>query len=115
MSQEDQIQKAIRVELSKYGLVFRCNAGDFWQGDLQYDPIRKQNILVNLRRICGLPDGFSDLLFVSKDGKVGFIECKGPRGRVRPEQERFLQLMQGMGHTAGIARTVEEALRIIGE
>jgi hypothetical protein len=111
---EVNIQNTIRIELSDYGCVFRTNAGDYWQGDLQYDPVRKQNILVNLRRVCGLPDGFTDLLFVGNDGKVAFIECKSKKGKTREAQERFISLMTSMGHTAGIARSVSDALELIG-
>ena len=111
---ESNIQNTIRIELSDHGCVFRTNAGDYWQGDLQYDPVRKQNILTNLRRVCGLPDGFSDLLFVGNDGKVAFIECKSKRGVVRDAQKRFISLMQQMGHTAGIARSADDALKLIG-
>lgn len=111
---ESNTQNAIRIALSDYGCVFRTNCGDYWQGTLQFDQVRKQNILTSLRRVCGLPDGFSDLLFVGEKGKVAFIECKSPRGKARPEQERFIELMRQMGHVAGVVRSVEDALQLIG-
>jgi hypothetical protein len=48
------------------------------------------------------------------DKNVSFIECKDDKGKLRPEQERFLRLMQSYGHRAGVARSVEDALAIIG-
>lgn len=37
------------------------------------------------------------------------IECKSPTGRLRPEQERFLAVVQGHGGLACVARSVEDA------
>jgi len=110
---EQYIQDSIRIALSDYGIVFRTNAGSYWQGVMIFDPGRQQNILTSLTRINGLPEGFSDLLFVGKDGRVAFIEVKSARGTVRPEQERFLAIMREMGHRAGVARSVTDAMDIV--
>lgn len=40
------------------------------------------------------------------------IEVKVPKGRVRPEQQAWLAAVQGAGGLAGIARSVDDALRI---
>ena len=110
---EHTIQDLIRLELSKHGLVFRTNAGSAWGG--KYVNIQPYgNVVINPRKIELLPKGFSDLLFVGTDGKVAFIECKDDKGQLRPEQERFLQLMKSYGHKAGVARSPEDALHIIG-
>jgi hypothetical protein len=111
--QESDIQNQIRVALSPYGIVFRTNAGDFWQGERIYYPPLRQNILINLRRVCGLPKGFSDLLFCGFNGQAGFIEVKRPHGKIRPEQSDFLNLMQSYGYPAGIAHSPKDALLII--
>lgn len=103
----------IRLALSNYGLVFRTNSGEFWQGDLVYSREFKQNILINLRRVQGLPAGFSDLLFVG-DSSVAFIECKALKGKAREQQENFLNAITHLHHVAGVARSVEDALKIIG-
>lgn len=105
---EHYIQDMIRLELSKYGLVFRTNAGSAWGGKLV------DGVVINPRKIELLPKGFSDLLFVGTDGRVAFIECKDAKGKLRPEQERFLKLMQKCGHRSGVARSVADALEIIG-
>ena len=110
---ESDIQSKIRVALSQYGCVFRCNSGDFWQGEQVYSQEFKQPVLIHLRRVCGLPKGFSDLLFCGFDGQAGFIEVKRPHGAVREAQRNFIALMRGYGYPSGIARSPEEALRII--
>ncbi len=111
---EHTIQDLIRLELSKHGLVFRTNAGSAWGGKYANIP-QIGNVILNPQKVELLPKGFSDLLFVGTDGRVAFVECKDSKGKLRPEQERFLKLMQSYGHRAGVARSVEDALKIIGE
>ena len=110
---EHFIQDSIRLALSQHGLVFRTNAGSAWGGKYTNIP-PYGNVVINPRKIELLPKGFSDLLFVGTDGRVAFIECKDDKGTLRPEQEKFLKLMQSYGHRAGIARSVSDALEIIG-
>lgn len=111
---EHDIQDAIRIELSKNGgLCFRCNAGEFWQGSQVYSPSYRQDILLDIRRVAGLPKGFSDLLYLSPHGRVAFIEVKKPGGAVRPDQIKFIERMRSMGYTAGIAHNVEEAKGLV--
>lgn len=109
---ESKIQNQIRCELSKYGCVFRTNSGEFWQGQTVYSKEFHQPVLINLRRVSGLPAGFSDLLFVAP-GKVVFIETKNEIGHLRPEQKNFLERMRSMGYVAGVARSVNEAVTLI--
>lgn len=109
---ESKIQNSIRCALSKFGAVFRTNSGQFWQGKQVYSQEFKQPVLINLRRVDGLPAGFSDLLFIAP-GKVVFIETKNESGRLRPDQKNFLGRMRSMGYTAGVARSDEEAVKLI--
>jgi hypothetical protein len=109
---EHAIQNDIRLALSKEGIVFRTNSGEFWQGKLMYSREFKQEVLINLTKVMGLPKGFSDLLFVG-DGFVAFIETKTPYGIATEDQENFLARMRSLGHRAGIARSVAEAIDII--
>ena len=37
------------------------------------------------------------------------LEVKTTRGRIREEQEKFLQLVQQLGGRAGVVRSMEEA------
>lgn len=110
---ESSIQNSIRVALSKYGVVFRTNSGEFWQGQTVYSKEFHQPVLINLRRVDGLPAGFSDLLFIGP-GKVAFIETKNEVGRLREAQANFLNKMQAMGYAAGVARSDAEAVNLIG-
>jgi hypothetical protein len=41
------------------------------------------------------------------------IEVKTPTGRVSPEQRQWLEAVQAAGGIAGVARSVEDALRIV--
>lgn len=110
---EKRIQDEIRMALSEHGMVFRTNAGEFWQGKLVYSKEFKQRALINLRRVDGLPKGFSDLICLC-DGDIAFIETKTDKGKPTPEQVRFLELMEQRGFKSGIARSVEDAMKIIG-
>ena len=102
MKSETTIQNEIRVALSRYGLVVRQNVGNFYT---EYGG----------RVQCGFK-GLSDLVFFSNDGKkVAFIETKTPMGRLSKEQKAFLERMKSYGYIAGVARSVEEALQLIGE
>jgi hypothetical protein len=111
---ESKIQNQIRCELSKYGCVFRINSGQFWQGQTVFSKEFKQPVLINLRRVDGLPAGFSDLLFLGPDKNIVFIETKNEVGHLRPEQKNFLERMRAMGYHAGVARSVDEAVTLIG-
>lgn len=110
---ESKIQNQIRCELSKYGCVFRTNSGQFWQGQTVFSKEFKQPVLINLRRVDGLPAGFSDLLFIGPNKNIVFIETKNEIGRLRPDQKKFLERMRSMGYHAGVARSVDEAVKLI--
>lgn len=99
---EHDIQNSIRAELSKRGYcVFRINSGKFKLADGRWFDV-------------GVPNGFSDLIAV-RDGKIYFIEVKNDKGRISAEQEHFLAVMHDRyGCTAGVCRSVEDALELIG-
>jgi hypothetical protein len=106
---ESKVQNSIRCALSKYGIVFRTNSGEFWQGKQVYSQEFKQPVLTNLRRV----QGFSDLLFIRNGGQTVFIETKNEVGCLRPDQKNFLSRMQSMGFSAGVARSDAEAVKLI--
>lgn len=110
---EQDIQNGIRIALSKYGCVFRCNSGEFWQGEQVYNKEFKQTVLINLRRVQGLPKGFSDLIFFSFSGETAFIEVKKPGEKPKPDQVKFLSLMKKYKFKTGVARSIDDALKII--
>jgi hypothetical protein len=97
---ETDIQSNIRMALSKHGTVFRMQSGMFYTET--GEKIR-----------IGIP-GMSDLLFVGQ-GFIAWIEVKTAKGRPSKEQLNFIERMQDLGHKAGIARSVEDALKIISD
>lgn len=111
---EHEIQDRIRVSLSELpGIVLRLNSGSAWGGTLvdtpEYGPV-----IINPRKIALCPEGTSDLLYIGPDGKVAWVEVKDAKGKAREAQERFINLMRRLGHKAGIARSPEDALKIVG-
>lgn len=110
---EHQIQNEIRIALSSTdSVVFRTNAGTFYQGKRVYSKEFKQWVLINIRPVIGLPEGFSDLIYVGKND-IAFIETKTATGVIRDAQRRFLERMRMLGHKAGIARSVQDAQSIV--
>lgn len=109
---ETSVQNKIRIGLSDHGIVFRTNAGDFWQGTLAYSEEFNQQVLINLRRVSGLPKGFSDLLFVG-DGFTAFIEVKDGKNTPSDDQINFIRRMHELHQRAGVAYSVEDAMQII--
>jgi hypothetical protein len=102
MTPEHNIQNQIRSALSPYAVIFRANVGSAYTQDGRYFS-------------TGLPKGFSDLFgFRRSDGKMIFIEVKTPKGRIRPEQEEFIKNMNACGAIAGVCRSPDDALRLIG-
>lgn len=113
MTEEHRLMNEIMIALAPHGAVFRTNSGDFWQGKRAFSTEFKQEVLTHLRKVKGLPKGFSDLLFIGNNGKIAFIEVKTKTGRISPEQQNFLQIMQKLGYNAGVARSVSDAIKII--
>ena len=98
---EHDIQNKIRLETADIAVLFRANVGSGFTYDGRHFD-------------TGLPKGFSDLFgFRKSDGRAVFIEVKNETGRVRPEQVNFIQKMQIYGALAGVARSAEDARKII--
>lgn len=101
LKSEANIQNEIMIALSKAGcLVWRNNVGA-WK-----DPSGRV-----IRYGVGGKGG-SDLLGVATDGRALAVECKTATGRIRPEQELFIAAVQKAGGRAGVARSVDDALKI---
>lgn len=103
MTPEHSIQNDIRNSTADIAVLFRANVG--------------QGITYDGRHFdTGLPKGFSDLFgFRKDDGRAVFIEVKTPTGKPSKEQLNFINKMRLYGALAGIARSVEDARRIIQE
>jgi hypothetical protein len=62
------------------------------------------------RRFVGLK-GVSDILGIVGSGRFLAIEVKGPKGRLRPDQEEFLSRVASLGGVAIVCSSVEELER----
>ena len=115
MTGEHTIQNQIRAAATGC-VLFRTNAGDFWQGEVVYSHEFNQNVLIHIRRLEGLPEGYSDLSGVRvTDGRAVFIEVKTKTGRPTKKQKHFINKMREYGAIAGVCRSVEEAIKLITE
>ncbi|MBR2284589.1 MAG: VRR-NUC domain-containing protein [Ruminococcus sp.] len=102
MTEEHKIQNEIRAALSPHCVIFRVNVGRTYTPDGRYFS-------------TGVPAGFSDLFgFRKSDGRAVFIEVKTKSGRVSAAQLHFIEQMRANGAIAGICRSPEDALNLIG-
>ena len=100
---EQEVQNEIRVGLTKAGhMVFRTNVGKVRMMDGRWFD-------------TGLPKGHPDLYGFRSDGQIFYIEVKNEKGRVRPEQKKFIEVVRERGAKAGVARSLKEALEIVNE
>lgn len=99
---ETDIQNTIRNGVNDIAVLFRINVGSFKVGD----------------RIIstGVPKGFPDLFgFRRRDGKAVFLEIKTSTGKLRTEQKVFKEALQKQNVIYGVARSLEDARKIIDE
>jgi hypothetical protein len=95
---ETALMHRIQLALSDAGHVcFRANVGTFRTQDGRWFS-------------TGLPPGFSDLFGVTVSGRPFFFEVKTAAGKVRPDQDAFIDAMQKHGAIAAVVRSVDEAL-----
>lgn len=99
MESENSIQNAIRLELSKLGIVRRNNVGLFLTPDGR--PIA-----------VGIP-GESDLTLFCAGGKTVFIEVKTPTGRQSKQQKKFQAAVERLSYEYIIMKSVDDARRYI--
>lgn len=97
---ETDLQNLIRCELSRRGcFVQRTNSATLYTKDGR--PVR-----------IGIP-GQSDLCGHRPDGRAWYIEVKRPGRKPRKNQQDFLDAMQNSGALAGVAHSVDEAVKIV--
>jgi len=115
MNPETKIQNLILMSLSKAGcLVFRNETAGAWVGKVIHKDA-SQVTLTDARMIrFGLAVGSSDIIGISPTGKFLALEVKTSKGRATKEQLRFIEAVNNAGGKAGIARSVEDALKLIG-
>lgn len=102
MAQAERVlQNQIILALSKAGCLV-------WNNDT--GAIKDQRTGRYIR--YGLCVGSSDCVGVCPDGIALFVEVKTERGRASQEQRNFIAACRRNGARAGIARSVEDAIRI---
>jgi len=100
---EADIQNQIRMALNPYAVIFRVNSGKVRMQDGRYFD-------------TGVPNGYTDLSgFRKSDGKAIFLEIKTPKGKLREAQIHFLSQMSKHDVISGVARSPEDAIRIVEE
>lgn len=95
---ETELQQQIRLELGRERdlVLWRNHVGVGEHGG-------------RVRRF-GLSIGSSDLIgILAPSGRFVALEVKSARGRVTPEQDLFLTLIQDRGGFAAVVRSVDEA------
>lgn len=122
---EHAIQNTIRNALAGKCLLFRANVGEAWTGDVKKMPGRKV-LIENARPFSsGLPAGFSDLFGLvsveitpdmvgQKVAVFTALEVKTANGRASDNQKAFIQAVNDNGGRAGVVRSAEDALRVVG-
>ena len=130
MTKEHDLQNEIRLHVSReqLGTLFRANVGQGWAGKVQrmhLTPDTNTILLVNPRPFStGLPVGFPDLFgfvpvtitpdMVGQEIAVfAAVEVKQKAGRVSAKQRDMMAFLQKHGARAGVARSVDDAARIL--
>jgi hypothetical protein len=108
---EQSIQQHIRLTCSTGATrLFRNNTGTLRDANgrpVSFGLAKGSADLIGWRTVTITPEmvGQQVAVFTS-------IEVKTPTGRVKPEQQQWLDAVQLAGGIAGVARSVEDALRI---
>jgi hypothetical protein len=109
---EQQIQQQIRIACSHgQTRLFRNNTGtlrDQHGRPVQFGLCKGSADLIGWRTITITPEmvGQQVAVFLS-------IEVKTATGRLRPEQQQWLDAVQSAGGIAGVARSVEDAQSLL--
>ena len=108
MASEQTIQQHIRIACSRGDTrLFRNNTGTLRDANgrpVQFGLCKGSGDLIGWRTVTITPDmvGTTIAVFTS-------VEVKTPTGRIRPEQQQWLEAVQAAGGIAGVARSVADA------
>ena len=108
MPSEQTIQQHIRIACSRGDTrLFRNNTGTLRDANgrpVQFGLCKGSGDLIGWRTVTITPDmvGTTIAVFTS-------VEVKTPTGRIRPEQQQWLEAVQAAGGIAGVARSVADA------
>ena len=131
---EHGIQNAIRNALAGLALIYRANVGKGWTGKVVFKPTRVVSVQLEpgdvvLRKArpfdTGLPPGFSDLfgavtititpeMVGQRIAQFAALEVKTDTGKASDGQNNFLAAIERAGGRAGIVRSPEDALQLLG-
>jgi hypothetical protein len=109
---EQQIQQEIRIACSNGDTrLFRNNTGTLKDANgrpVQFGLCKGSADLIGWKRVTITPEmvGTQVAVFAS-------IEVKTATGRLRPEQQQWLDAVQSAGGIAGVARSVSDAERLL--
>ena len=112
MASEQTIQQEIRLTCSNGDTrLFRNNTGTLRDQNgrpVQFGLCKGSADLIGWKRVTVTEDmvGSTVAVFLS-------IEVKTATGRLRPEQQQWLDAVQAAGGIAGVARSVEDAQQIM--
>lgn len=122
---ESSIQAEILETMGKNGVYgLRVNSGSFWGGEI-LSHMGDKLLLKNPTKIMGAPAGTSDVIgckptvitpqMVGKTiGVFVALEVKIPTKNAKKHQANYLDVMRRMGAIVGVARSPEDAVRILG-
>lgn len=112
---EPDLMRAIMVAMSENGCTaWRNNVGTAHQGRTIHKA-GAQVTLADSRMIAfGLCVGSADIIGIRhSDGRFIAIEVKTGKGKTTTEQDRFIFHVQHCGGIAGVARSVDDAIKIV--
>lgn len=98
---ETELMHRVMLAVQEQGnQIFRTNVGKVRTPDGRYFD-------------TGLPKGHSDLYGFRPDGQIFYIETKLRPRKPTKEQRQFILAMIAKGAAAGVAYSVDEALKIV--
>lgn len=98
-----KLKKQIKNTLEKRGL---------WVIDLQISGVLRH--INGGFQVTGNPvKGFPDLLIIAHDGLTAWLEVKTGAGVPSKLQKSRLDRLSALGHTAGVVRSLEQAIAVL--
>jgi len=114
MASEQSIQQHIRLSCSTGATrLFRNNTGTLRDANgrpVSFGLCKGSADLIGWRTVTITPEMVGQRIAVFTS-----IEVKTATGRLRPEQQQWLEAVQSAGGIAGVARSVEDAARLTGD
>ena len=112
MPSEQTIQQQIRLQCSRgHVRLHRNNTGtlrDQHGRPVSFGLAKGSSDLIGWKTVTVTEDMIGQQVAVFTS-----IEVKSPTGRIRPEQQQWIDAVQAAGGIAGVARSVEDAERLI--